>query len=434
MNRMKSLQRTSLVLLAASLPALAGRADAQVTTAPSLPDAVTLLDAYRASLGEPETLANLKTLRVHGKVYWEGEPGKGFLTEVYAGLRRARITTDFAVFGTFEMGTDGTVVWETTPLGVTIREGWDACQYMRDFGLAQNVDWREMYEKARCVGTKEIDGELCWELQLYPKMLVEATPRVAAQTPPPDVWYLNAETHLPRRVHAKSVGVFDEPIELVLNFTDWRVVEGVRYPHRVEAVISGFTMNIDYESFEANVEVPDSYFDLGEEVRMELTRQRDPQHRTKEQAIRIETLDERHIVSIRVTCAMADMQKTLSVLLPETMQHVMASGGTPAGQPLVRYHNWGDPIDLEAGIPVTAAVASKGRVKAETLPAGMAVVAWHVGPYHELPRTHKKITAFVEERGLVLRGAAWEEYWTDPGMEPDPSKWRTKVVWPVKKK
>jgi hypothetical protein len=24
--------------------------------------------------------------------------------------------------------------------------------------------------------------------------------------------------------------------------------------------------------------------------------------------------------------------------------------------------------------------------------------------------------------------------WTDPGMEPDPSKWRTKVVWPVKAK
>ena len=31
------------------------------------------------------------------------------MTEVYAGLRRARITTEFATFGTFEMGTDGRV-------------------------------------------------------------------------------------------------------------------------------------------------------------------------------------------------------------------------------------------------------------------------------------------------------------------------------------
>jgi hypothetical protein len=39
--------------------------------------------------------------------------------------------------------------------------------------------------------------------------------------------------------------------------------------------------------------------------------------------------------------------------------------------------------------------------------------------------------AYLDEHGLERRGAPWEEYWTDPGMEPDPAKWRTKLVWPI---
>ena len=27
----------------------------------------------------------------------------------------------------------------------------------------------------------------------------------------------------------------------------------------------------------------------------------------------------------------------------------------------------------------------------------------------------------------------WEIYWTDPGLEPDPAKWRTQIFFPVKK-
>jgi effector-binding domain-containing protein len=83
---------------------------------------------------------------------------------------------------------------------------------------------------------------------------------------------------------------------------------------------------------------------------------------------------------------------------------------------------------------VKAAIQPKGRVKAAVLPAGKAVVAWHLGPYEKLGDTHARIQAYCEEHGLEQRAAPWEEYWTDPGMEPDPSKWRTKIVMPVKER
>ena len=34
---------------------------------------------------------------------------------------------------------------------------------------------------------------------------------------------------------------------------------------------------------------------------------------------------------------------------------------------------------------------------------------------------------FVAERG----GGAWEVYWTDPGVVPDSSKWRTQLFMPI---
>ncbi len=89
--------------------------------------------------------------------------------------------------------------------------------------------------------------------------------------------------------------------------------------------------------------------------------------------------------------------------------------------------------ELEAAVPVDRPVAPKGRVKPETLPAGEAVVAMHVGPYVELGRTHERTERYLADHGLEPRGACWEEYLTDPGMEPDPAKWRTRVVWPVQK-
>ena len=109
---MKRLLVTPILLLAvAGAPGIVG---AQT----DLPDAVELLDKYRASLGEPARLAGIQSLRCHGKVSWDDcGPETGFLTEIYAGLGKARSTTEFAAFGTFEYATNGEFVWEKSPLG-----------------------------------------------------------------------------------------------------------------------------------------------------------------------------------------------------------------------------------------------------------------------------------------------------------------------------
>ena len=38
----------------------------------------------------------------------------------------------------------------------------------------------------------------------------------------------------------------------------------------------------------------------------------------------------------------------------------------------------------------------------------------------------------MKSEGLEAGGAPWEVYVTDPGAEPDKSKWRTDIFFPVR--
>lgn len=400
---------------------------AAVSSAPQegdLPDAERLLDEAQRAIGRPATPGSL---RERGTSTWVGLPGSGTFENTYDGPRRARCRSEFDSFGVFELGSDGEVVWEKSPLEIKFRDGWAGSEYLRRFGWPQNVPWREMYSAATVTGREELEGRACWRLELTPRRLLD--PDGAA--PGPDVLHIDVETRLPHRLVARVTGAGDAAGKIETSWSDWREVDGVRHPHTVTVSISGFTLTMKVTSVERGVELPADWFALDGEVREALVTREVDEARQGGGDITIETLPVRHLASIRVKCKHAEMQKTLTVILPETMRHVMAVGAKIDGAPLVRYHRWGDDLDVEGGMPVAEPIEGEGRVQPATLPAGKAVVIWHVGPYDELGRTHERLQAYLREKGLETRGPFWEEYWTDPGMEPDPSKWRTKIVWPI---
>jgi AraC family transcriptional regulator len=138
------------------------------------------------------------------------------------------------------------------------------------------------------------------------------------------------------------------------------------------------------------------------------------------------------VASIRVTCQPQEISATLAELLPEVLAHLNASGARMAGVPFSRYHAFGpSEIDIEAGIPVVKHVPEKGRVKNSELPGGKAVMVWHRGAYEKLAGAHEALQAYLASHDLKPRGGPWEVYWTDPGMVPDPAKWRTQIFAPI---
>ncbi len=144
-------------------------------------------------------------------------------------------------------------------------------------------------------------------------------------------------------------------------------------------------------------------------------------------------LEAQPIVGIRTTVAMNEIGKVMGPLFGAVHGHIRQNGQQAAGAPLAIYYSPpGDSVDLECAIPVASPMAGAGRVRAGELPAAKVATVTHVGPYDTLSQTWAALTEWMNSQGLAAAGAPWESYVTDPGAEPDRSKWRTDIFFPVR--
>jgi len=145
-------------------------------------------------------------------------------------------------------------------------------------------------------------------------------------------------------------------------------------------------------------------------------------------------LSEQPTAVVRETVPVAGLREFFgraygAVLGVVQQQHVQLSGppfalyrGTPT-----------DVVDVEAGFPLAAPLPGNGEggVTAGSLPAGEAYEAMHVGPYENLEATYRALMARMAAEAVAPAEEMWEYYLSDPGTEPDSSRWKTLVVWPV---
>jgi len=95
-------------------------------------------------------------------------------------------------------------------------------------------------------------------------------------------------------------------------------------------------------------------------------------------------------------------------------------------------------LEIEAGVPVAAAVAGDDGVVTGVLPAGRYATLTHVGHPSELVAATGALLDWAAGQGLTFDvtpgddGEQWacrlENYLTDPSQEPDMSKWVTELA------
>jgi AraC family transcriptional regulator len=131
----------------------------------------------------------------------------------------------------------------------------------------------------------------------------------------------------------------------------------------------------------------------------------------------------------------AEIASMLGEALGQIFLHAQSNGIALAGQPFMRYLEWGPGLwTVEAGMPVTAKVCettSEGDVRPDTLHGGFVATTTHTGPYDKLAEAHAAVQQWIEAEGLSAVGAPWEVYTTDPADYPDPKDWKTEIFWPV---
>ena len=144
-------------------------------------------------------------------------------------------------------------------------------------------------------------------------------------------------------------------------------------------------------------------------------------------------IDSRPYLGIRAKAKVEELGTILGPLFGEVYGYIQQQGQQPAGMPMTVYHSMDDgTVDFQCGMPVPAPMAGTARIEACELPSGKVATVTHFGPYDELGQTWGDLTAWMESEGLEAAGVPWEVYVTDPGEEPDQSKWRTDIFFPVR--
>ena len=153
----------------------------------------------------------------------------------------------------------------------------------------------------------------------------------------------------------------------------------------------------------------------------------------------IVTRSEQPYVAVRARVSMAELGG-LGERLGEVFGWLGARGLVPAGAPFFKYNviDMMRELEVEAGVPVTAAVDGDDHVAAGVLPAGRYATVTHVGHPSELMEVTRALLDWAAGQGLrwdvsqADGGERWggrlEIYLTDPGQEPDMSKWETQLA------
>ena len=149
--------------------------------------------------------------------------------------------------------------------------------------------------------------------------------------------------------------------------------------------------------------------------------------------VTIQELEPQTTLGIRETCRQSELPATMDRIFGELWAYLERVGQQPAGPAFTRYYaETPDSFSFEAGFPLAEPVPCEGRMGLGELPGGRAAVTTHVGPYEGLAQVYPALEAWIEQQGHTANGAPWEVYVTDPSQEPDSSKWRTDLIWPIR--
>ena len=125
-------------------------------------------------------------------------------------------------------------------------------------------------------------------------------------------------------------------------------------------------------------------------------------------------------------------QKFMHILPVELGGFLKKNNLQMAGPPCGWYYGNRFPMTFDIGVPVNQSPATtEGRIKVRQVLGGKAVVAHYYGPYDQIGKGYSVATAWIKEHNKIAIAPPYEVYVGDPGMEKDPYKVLTNIIFPV---
>ena len=108
--------------------------------------------------------------------------------------------------------------------------------------------------------------------------------------------------------------------------------------------------------------------------------------------------------------------------------HIAGQGAEMAMMPMANYLEYTDEkVLFHPTIAIDKQIESTDAIQVRQMPEQKMAVFHHYGPYHNLEAANTAAQQYLDALGISYNKARLEIYETDPGMEPDPDKWLTKI-------
>lgn len=258
---MRSIARFAAIIALISASACGGSSSATTTEptppapvepvqpeTPAQPTADQVLEAYLEATGGRAAREAKQNYRATGTVSIPQMGIEGKLELLAAAPGKMVTRMDLGGMGMQEQGVNGDMVWEKSSMtGARIVEGNEAAHLRRASTFNADLKWKELYEKVELVGEADIDGRPAWELAFH-------TPEGSVET----TWY-DKETKLPLASEATIDSQMGK-VEVKSKMSDWREVEGIKWPFVTEQNMVNMTMVLTMDELDYDAELPENAF------------------------------------------------------------------------------------------------------------------------------------------------------------------------------
>ncbi len=244
MQRNESIMRTTPVKLVLHLLWLCSASMMAADTAPTV---AAILVKYTEAIGGKDAWNKIESRSIKADIEFFGSTTQWNLHAKSPNKRRTEV--ELGPLGLFIDGFDGTTAWSKNQSGIKIKEGDELSRVKKEGDFRREIRLKELYPDLAFKGTEEFGNEKVYILESKP------TPTSSER------FSFSSKTGLLVRELSKSKNAEGIEGEVETSHTDYRDIDGIKYPHVNKTKISAGGQEIFNVEFKVKAIKHNEYFD-----------------------------------------------------------------------------------------------------------------------------------------------------------------------------
>ena len=224
--------------------------------AQNLPKGKDVLAKFVKATGGLEKYKKVKSRQMKGKLTGSAQNITADMSMSFVAPDKFHVKVDLGGIGTESQTSDGKTVWATSTIqGDRIVEGEEADRLLESVNMKSIFAPEEIYKEMKTVGQEKVDGEDCYKVEMTRKKGGDK-----------DVAFYSVKTGLQTKSITKAVTPLGK-IEVSVKVSDYKEVDGIKSPHKMEQSMAGVGIEIKVDSIKYNGEVDKKLFEMPDSIK-----------------------------------------------------------------------------------------------------------------------------------------------------------------------